>query len=86
MTNRIVISPGPPAPTADLIPDVCLGMPIQGEGGLQCARSASIAAAQRDSGHQKQLARAVQAPRVASLGSSLHSIRVPMHLTRVPRG
>jgi len=86
MTNRNTIPHGRAAHVADLVLEVCLGVPTDEGCGVDYVRPAPTASSQRDSGPQKRLAPTSQGPRTAFLGSTPHTIRVPMHLIRVPRG
>jgi hypothetical protein len=76
----------PAVGAADLTAEVCLGIALAERRSSDCARRAAQAPSPRNFGHQKRLARASQASRTGSLGSPLHSIRVPTQLIRVPRG
>ena len=81
-----VLTYRPPVGAADLTAEVCLGIVVEERRSSDCTRTATRAPSQGNFGHQKRLARASQAPRTASLGSPLHSIRVPTQLIGVPRG
>lgn len=77
---------GPAVGAADLTPEVCLDIAVAEPRRSDCTRPTASTPSQHDFGQRKRLARAAQASGTPPLGSPLHSIRVPMHLIRVPRG
>jgi len=81
-----VASTNAPVGAADVTPGVCLDIAVAEPRRSDCTRTTASAPSQHDFGQRKRLVPTSQTSRTAPLGSPLHSVRVPMHLIRVPRG
>ena len=86
MSDRVSMLSGRAATAADLTPEVCLGIGSIEMSSIRTARPGLIEAPEADSGSGKPLLRALWGSKTVSVASPAHSIRVPMHHTRVPRG
>lgn len=86
MKDRHVTPSGRAVPAADLTPEVCLQIARKEILEVNVSIRALIALTANRYGRRKRLGGGVDGLRAASVASPPHSIRVPMHLSRVPRG
>jgi hypothetical protein len=86
VSDQVSMSSGRAASTADLTPEVYLGNASIEILSIRTARPELIEAKEADSGRGKRLLPALWGSKTVSVASPSHSIRVPMHHTRVPRG
>ncbi len=77
---------GPAVGAADLTAEARLDVAITERRSREYTKTTAGTPSRRDSGRQKRPARDSEASRTAPPGSPLHTIRVPKHLIRVPRG
>lgn len=86
MNNQLGTPPGRAISAADLTFDVCLQIAQMGILDVDVSIRALIALTTNKHHRHKRPGGAIRGLRAASVGSPPHNIRVPMHLTRVPRG
>jgi hypothetical protein len=86
VSDRVSMRFGRAASATDLTPEVSLGIVSIEMSSIRTARPGLIEAPEADSGRGKRLLPALWDSKTVSVASPAHSIRVPMHHTRVPRG